>query len=89
MLQPKQALLDRLGLFSDTEYLTNKLYGIAHDEEIEDMPEEFKYYLMESIENLTGLHDLCTQLAHHLRVETFQKDTESSQITHNTAQHID
>jgi len=89
MLQPKQALLDRLGLFSDTEYLTNKLYDIAHDEEIEDMPAESKYYLMESIENLIGLHDLCTKLAHHLRVETFKKDTESSQITHNTAQAVD
>lgn len=89
MLQPKQALLDRLEAFSDTEYLANKLYDIAHDEEIEDMPTEAKYYLMESIDNLIGLHELCNQLAHHLRVETFKKDTESSQITHDTAQAVD
>jgi len=89
MLQPTQDLIDRLEAFSDTEYLANKLYDIAHDEEIEDLPTEAKYYLMESIENLTELYDLCKQLAHHLNVEAFNNQNEYASITPDSPQHDD
>jgi len=66
MLDSKQDLIDRLEAFGDTAYLADRLYAIAHDDSIEDLPTEAKYYLMESIENLNGLHDLCRQVIHQL-----------------------
>ena len=76
MLQPKQALIDLIEAFNDTEFLANKLYDIAHDDNIEGLTPNEKYYLMESIENLTGLYDLCKQLTHYLNVEAFNNQLE-------------
>lgn len=85
MLKDVNETLARLEHFDDTEYLANCIYDIGHDDEIE-LTGIQKYHLGEAVENLLGLHQICQDLAHIVRVEIHKKETIPAQITHEAPQ---
>ncbi len=76
MVVPESKLVERFAAFEDTQYLSDLLYSIAHDEDFVSSESKYVYELMEARDNLLGLYALCRSfvVAHEARCSALQSE---------------